>query len=137
MIAPEFVNVILADGNGAAPAAGGGDAPAVGGGPSLLLMFGPLLLLFWFLILRPAQKQEKQRKQQIYTVKRGDEVAFAGGLLGTVVGIKEKTPGTPAETDEVTIRVDGANRVRALRSSIYQITPSTAEADAKDTPATT
>lgn len=131
MTAPEYVNVILADGN-AAPAGGAGDAPAAGGGPNLLLMFGPLLLLFWFLILRPAQKQEKERKKQIYTVKRGDEVTFAGGLLGTVVGIKEKTPGTPADTDEVTIRVDGSNRVRAHRSSIYQITPSAVEADAKD-----
>lgn len=137
MTAFDCVSVLLAQGNaGAAPAGGDGAGPGAGG-LNMLIMFGPLLLLFWFLILRPAQKQEKERKKQIYSVKRGDEVAFAGGLLGTVVGIKEKTPGTPADTDEITIRVDANNRLRALRSSIYQITPSAVEADAKDAAAAT
>jgi preprotein translocase subunit YajC len=136
MIDFDTASMILAQAAGGGGAPAGGD-PGASGGLNLLIMFGPLLLLFWFLILRPAQKQEKQRKQQIYALKKGDDVAFAGGLLGTVVAIKEKVAGTPADGDEVTIRVDGANRVRALRSSIYQIFPSTAESETKETAAAT
>jgi preprotein translocase subunit YajC len=124
-----------------APAGGGAPAPAgdpaAGGGMNMLVMFGIPLLLLYFLILRPSQRQEKERKRQIYSLKKGDDVAFAGGIFGTVVGIKEKVAGTPADGDEVTIRVDGSSRLRVLRSSIYQIFPAAAESETKDTPATT
>ncbi len=115
----------------AAPAGGGGAAPAGGGGGlDSMGMFVPMiamLALVWFLMIRPAQKQERERKKKIYSLKRGDEVVFAGGIMGTVVNIKEKTGGTAADADEVTVRTDGNNRLRVLRSSIYQITPATSE----------
>jgi preprotein translocase subunit YajC len=131
----EWLHVILAQagGGGAAGGAPAGDPAA--GMTNMLVMFGIPLLLLYFLMLRPAQKQDRERKRQIYSIKRGDEVAFAGGLLGTVVGIKEKNPGVPADTDEITIRVDNNSKLRALRSSVYQITP--AEVETKEAPAAT
>ena len=91
-----------------------------------LIFFGIPLLLAWFILLRPAQKQEKERKKAIYTIKRGDDVTFAGGILGTVAGIKEKTPGTPGDGDEITVKVLDS-KLRILRSSIYAITPASEE----------
>lgn len=117
--------------NPPAPAAGAEPA-APGAALQPLLFFGVPLLLAWFLLLRPAQKQEKERKKAIYLIKKGDDVTFSGGILGTVASIKEKTPGTPGDNDEVTVKVL-ESKLRILRSSIYAITPATSEADAKDT----
>lgn len=120
-----------------AQAAGGGAAPAqgapeggLGGMAQPLIMFGIPLALAWFILLRPAQKQEKERKKAIYQLKRGDEVAFAAGLLGTVAAIKEKVPGTPGDNDEITVKVIDS-KLRVLRSSINAIVPASEES--KDT----
>lgn len=91
-----------------------------------LIFFGIPLLLAWFILLRPAQKQEKERKKAIYLLKKGDEVTFSGGILGTVQSIKEKTAGTAGDNDEVTVKVIDT-KLRVLRSSIYAITPSSEE----------
>ncbi len=112
---------------GTAPA--GGQAPPEGGGMAALqplIFFGIPLLLAWFILLRPAQKQEKERKKAIYLLKKGDEVTFSGGILGTVQSIKEKTAGTAGDNDEVTVKVIDT-KLRVLRSSIYAITPSSEE----------
>ncbi|HMP17668.1 MAG TPA: preprotein translocase subunit YajC, partial [Gemmatales bacterium] len=88
-----------------AQAAGGGAAPAGGGAAGATDPMGglqfPILMCImfffaYFILIRPAQKQEKERKQAILrNLKKGDEVTFSGGLIGTVVSIKEKNPGTP------------------------------------------
>ena len=108
-----------------APAAG---APEPGAGAALqpLIFFGIPLLLAWFILLRPAQKQEKERKKAIYLIKKGDEVTFSGGILGTVAAIKEKTAGTAGDNDEITVKVL-ETKLRILRSSIYSITPASEE----------
>lgn len=123
-----------------AQAAGGGSAPAQGapeqggfGALQPLFFFGIPLLLAWFILLRPAQKQEKERKKAIYLLKKGDDVTFSGGILGTVAGIKEKTAGTAGDNDEITVKVLDT-KLRILRSSIYAISP--ASEDAKE-PAST
>jgi preprotein translocase subunit YajC len=110
-------------------------APAGGGIDPLGGMFIPMLIilgLMYFILMRPAQKQEKERKLKVYAIKRGDEVVFSGGILGTVVAIKEKTSGAPADGDEITVRTDGSNKLRVLRSSIYQVTPASVEAEAME-----
>lgn len=114
-----------------AQAASGGTVPAQGapeqGGfgaamQQMLFVIGITLILAWFIIIRPAQKQDKDRKKAIYMIKKGDEVTFSGGILGTVAGIKEKTAGTPGDNDEITVKVL-ETKLRILRSSIYAIVP--------------
>jgi preprotein translocase subunit YajC len=119
-----------AAGGAAAPAQGAPDGGGLGGSLQPLIFFGIPLALAWFILLRPAQKQEKERKKAIYQIKRGDDVTFAGGLLGTVAGIKEKNPGTPSDNDEITVKVIDS-KLRVLRSSIYAIVPASEES--KDT----
>lgn len=51
----------------------------------LILMFG----VFYFLLIRPQQKKEKDRKNMIQNLKKGDRVVTSGGILGTVVGVKD------------------------------------------------
>ena len=64
------------------------------GGPSLisnLILFGSIIAIFYFMIIRPQQKREKERQAMLSALKKGDKVVTGGGLHGTVVGIEEKT----------------------------------------------
>jgi preprotein translocase subunit YajC len=71
-------------------------APASGQSPegslfSTLIMFALIIGIFYFLILRPQQKRQKERQKMLDAVKKGDKVVTAGGLHGTVAGMDEKT----------------------------------------------
>jgi preprotein translocase subunit YajC len=62
---------------------GGGE----GGG---MLSFVPLILMFvvfYFLLIRPQQKRAKEHQAMLASVKRGDEIVTAGGLLGRVLEV--------------------------------------------------
>ena len=69
------------------PGGGGGD----GGLMSTLIMFGLIIGIFYFLILRPQQKRQKEREKLLQSIKKGDKVITAGGMHGTVSGVEEKT----------------------------------------------
>lgn len=58
---------------------------------STLIMFALIIFIFYFLILRPQQKRQKERQKLLDSVKKGDKIVTAGGLHGTVAGIDEKT----------------------------------------------
>jgi len=58
---------------------------------STLIMFALIIGIFYFMILRPQQKRQKERQKMLESVKKGDKVVTAGGLHGTVAGIDEKT----------------------------------------------
>jgi preprotein translocase subunit YajC len=62
-----------------------------GGLFSTLIMFALIIGVFYFLILRPQQKRQKERQKMLDAVKKGDKVVTAGGLHGTVAGLDEKT----------------------------------------------
>jgi len=62
-----------------------------GGLMSTLLMFALIIGIFYFLILRPQQKRQKEREKLLNAVKKGDKVITAGGLHATVAGLDEKT----------------------------------------------
>ncbi len=70
--------------------------PPSGGDPgssliSTLVMFALIIGIFYFLILRPQQKRQKDRQKLLEAIKKGDKVVTAGGLHGTVAGLDEKT----------------------------------------------
>ena len=87
--------------------------PASGGSPfgsmtsllPLILMFG----VFYLLIIRPQAKKAKVHQQMLSQLKKGDEVATTGGLIGKISGIKD---------DEVTLQVQEGVRLRILRSAV-------------------
>ena len=58
---------------------------------STLLMFALIIGIFYFLILRPQQKRQKERQKLLEALKKGDRVITTGGLHGTIAGIDEKT----------------------------------------------
>ena len=68
----------------------------------LVVMFGGLALL-WFWSSRTRKKQESKRREMLASLKKGDKVTSIGGIIGTVIEVKE---------DEVTVKVDETNNVR-------------------------
>lgn len=66
-----------------------GSAPS---GGSLLRTFIPLIamvLIFYFLIMRPQKKQEKQTAEMRNSIAVGDEIVTIGGIIGSVLIIKD------------------------------------------------
>ena len=54
-----------------------------------IFMFGSIFVIFWFLILRPQQKQRRQHEEMLKQIKKGDEVGTAGGIIGKVVHVQD------------------------------------------------
>ena len=62
--------------------------------PPVLFQFLPLIIiavLFYFLLIRPQQKKQKEHQQLVASVKTGDKVTTAGGIHGVVANVKETT----------------------------------------------
>lgn len=84
-----------------------GGAPA--GGP--LQQLGPLFLIaamfaiFYFLLIRPQQKERRERERMLGALKKGDRVVTTGGLHGTIVGLNEHSVLLKI-ADQVKVQVD-------------------------------
>lgn len=58
----------------------------------ILRQFGPLIFLFiifYFLLIRPQQKREKDRKEMLNDLREGDQIVTIGGIYGKILEIKE------------------------------------------------
>lgn len=66
---------------------GAGDAPM--GVTGQLIFLGGFLLIFYFLLWRPQAKRQKEHKELIGALAKGDEVVTAGGMLGKVIKVTD------------------------------------------------
>jgi len=112
-------------------------APAGGGSPltPLLFQFGLIFLIFWFLIIRPQQRQRKRHEEALRALRKGDRIVTAGGIIADVVHIKESvTDGkpSPAMDDEVTIR-SGESRLIVERARIAKVVSASGTSEAPAT----
>jgi preprotein translocase subunit YajC len=60
-----------------------------GGLGSMLILFAPLILIFYFILIRPQQKQAKQMQELIASLKINDEVVTNGGIIGKIKEVRE------------------------------------------------
>lgn len=58
---------------------------------AILFFIGAAFLIFYFLIIRPQKKQQKDHLETIKNLKKNDEVITSSGIHGTIVNIKDKT----------------------------------------------
>jgi preprotein translocase subunit YajC len=85
--------------------------------PSMLASFIPLILIiviFWFLLIRPQMKRNKQHRELVSGLSVGDEVVTAGGMLGRVTEVGESFVSLQV-TDSVTIKLQ--------KHSVAQVVP--------------
>ena len=62
---------------------------AVLGNPLVMIIL--LFAIFYFMMIRPQQRKEKERQKMISELRAGRKVSFAGGLIGTIKEAKEQT----------------------------------------------
>jgi preprotein translocase subunit YajC len=87
------------------------------GSLSSILQFAPLVLIFivfYFLLIRPQQTQQKKLKERLSSIKRGDRVVTAGGIIGLV---KKAADGA----NEVEVEIAPNVTVAVVRSTITTV----------------
>ena len=80
-----------------------------------ILNFIPLIfifIVFYFLIIRPQQKKQKEHQGMVTGLKKNDEIVTTGGLLGTIINVKEKT---------FVVRIDENTKVEIEKNSIAHV----------------
>ena len=96
-------------------AMGTGGGGSGGGGGFMALL--PIILMFaiiYFLLLRPQQKRQRQQQMMLESLRKGDRVVTAGGVFGTIVGIKEKQ-------NIVVLRVADSVKIELAKTSVARI----------------
>src|SRR5580700_68897 len=81
-----------------------------------MVQFLPLVLIFvvfYFLLIRPQQKKQKDHRTMLDALRRGDRVVTGGGIIGTVNRV--------TSPEEVEVDIAQGVRVRVLRSTITTI----------------
>lgn len=111
----------------AAPA--GAEVPVAGPqqGNPLQLIF-PLAvggIMFYLMMIRPQQREQKERKSKLEALKKNDKVLTIGGIIGTIVDFS--TDGT-----RVTLRVDDGTRIKFVRTSIQGLYDEKSESESSD-----
>jgi len=88
-------------------------APSVGGElMKTMTFFLPLAIVFYFLIIRPQNKQRKQHMDMLDSVRRGDTIVTSGGLVGKVTKVGEQ---------ELTVELAENVRVRVMRRMVADV----------------
>ena len=73
---------------------------------SLLLTMVPMFLIMYFLLIRPENKRKKEAEQMRSAVKKGDKVVTIGGIIGTVVDVKDNKFVLETGADQVRIEFE-------------------------------
>jgi preprotein translocase subunit YajC len=98
--------------------------------------FAPLILIFvvfYFLLIRPQQQKQKEMKNMLNMLKRGDRVVTGGGILGTVqrVPMVQDKDGKQIPSQEVEVEIAPNLRVTVLRETISSVIKPVAANDTK------
>jgi preprotein translocase subunit YajC len=94
-------------------------ASAANPAPSPIAQFAPLIfigVIFYFLLIRPQQKQRKEQQKLIEALKTGDKVVTSAGIHGLIANVKEKTVLLKV-ADNVKIEIDKAAVATVLERS--------------------
>ncbi|ANU08296.1 preprotein translocase subunit YajC [Paraurantiacibacter namhicola] len=73
-----------------------------------------MIAIFWFLLIRPQMKRQKEHQAKVAGLKKGDQVVTAGGLIGKVVKVDE---------NYADIELAQGVRVKAVKATIGDIIP--------------
>jgi preprotein translocase subunit YajC len=92
-----------------------GGAGAGGGTSSMISTFVPFILIiaiFYFLIIRPQNKKQKETQKMLAAIKKGDKVVTVGGVHGVISTVRESS---------VVVKVDDNTKIEFSRSAIATV----------------
>jgi preprotein translocase subunit YajC len=78
----------------------------------MLVTFGLIIVVFYFLVIRPQNKKQKDAKKMLQNITKGDKVVTIGGLHGSVESVKE---------DAVVLKVDDNVKLKFSKSAVAQV----------------
>lgn len=117
-----FAYVSVARNAAAQAAAPATEAPTMLGALiQMLPMLAVCYLIFYFMVIRPQEAKNKQRKTLLESLKRGDSVVTSGGLVGKVAGV---------EKEYVMLEIAPNVKIKVLQSHIarFEVDPQKAQA---------
>lgn len=88
-------------------------SPGTGDFIGMILPLVMIMVVFWFLLIRPQQKRQKEHQQLIAKVARGDTIVTSGGLIGRVSKVVDER--------ELLVEVGENVKVRVVRSAIAEV----------------
>jgi preprotein translocase subunit YajC len=91
----------------AQPDGGAGGGSALG----LILPFAVIFVIFYFFMIRPQQKKQKEHQAMVSALKKGDKVVTNSGMFGVVWGIDDKE-------NKVVLKFGEDLKIEFLKSSI-------------------
>lgn len=97
---------------------------AMGGSPEqqspafLFIWLGLMFVIMYVILIRPQKRREQERQEMLRNVKTGDKVMFAGGLIGIISNVSDKT---------FSIKIADKIKVEAVRGSVTQLLDKGAE----------
>ena len=115
------MNVVYAAEQAFAQTSGGGGLGGSSGMLTQIGFFAAIFAIFYFLLIRPQQKQKQERERMLLAVKRGDRVVTTGGLHGTITGLSDHT---------VTLRVSDQVKLEFDKSAVGRIVEVQSQKDA-------
>lgn len=77
-----------------------------------LLPLALILAIFYFILIKPQQKQQQEFKKMIERLQKNDQIVTMGGIHGTIVNVKEKT---------FVVRIDDNTRVEIDKSAVARV----------------
>ena len=80
--------------------------PAAGGLTSTLLMMAIMFGIMYFVLIRPEKKRKKEAEEMRSSIRTGDQITTIGGIVGTVVNIKENKIVIESGADQVRIELE-------------------------------
>lgn len=92
-----------------------GQGSVAGGAESSLMSFLPLILMFavlYFIMIRPQMKRQKEHRNMLAAMARGDEVITSGGIVGKVTKVSEAYVGVEiADGTEITVQKSSVSTI--------------------------
>jgi len=91
-----------------------------GGGLGFLVPFGAMLLIFYFLLIRPQTKRQREHDKMLTALSKGDRVVTSGGIHGLVVGSEKDVLTLEIATlkgEKVRVKMDRAKVDRRLEAA--------------------
>ena len=104
----------------ASPAAPGTEPDPRGQMLQMVGMFVILGVMFYFLLIRPQQKQRKEQENLLKNIKTGDKVLLNSGIYGIVSNVKEKT---------LMVKIADNVKVEVLKSAVGSVVQKSAEVE--------
>jgi preprotein translocase subunit YajC len=78
----------------------------------ILIVMPLIILVFYFLVMRPQNKKQKEAKKMLEGLRKGDRIVTIGGLRGTVVSVKD---------DAVILKVDDNTKLEYSKSAVATV----------------